>query len=354
MERDMVQQSSGSSAIESARSHVAPVNGTEKERLLWMYKTMQRIRTFDDRIVRLYVSGRIQGALHSYVGEEASATGVCAGLRADDYIVSTHRGHGHLLAKGGSMDRMMAELFAKKTGYCQGKGGSMHIVDMSLGILGANGIVGAGIPIATGAGTALKIRGTDQVVACFFGDGASNTGAFHEGINMAATWNLPVVFVIENNLYAQFTPQSMHAKTPDLSVRGQAYDIPGVAVDGNDVLAVAEAAAEAVARARAGKGPSILECKTFRWFGHAINNPGSNIGRDQNEIDAWKKKDPIPRFEKVLLERGIAEEEELEAIRVDVEAEMEHSIEFAMESPEPEAEEALLHVYSSLPEGAEL
>lgn len=350
----MVQQSGGSSAVDAARSHVAPVNGSEKDRLLWMYRTMQRIRLFDDRIVRLYVSGRIEGALHSYVGEEAVATGVCANLRPDDYIVSTHRGHGHLLAKGGQMDRMMAELFAKKTGYCQGKGGSMHIVDMSLGILGSNGIVGAGIPIASGAGTAIKIRGTDQVVACFFGDGASNTGAFHEGINLASVWNLPVVFVVENNLYAQFTPQRMHAKTPDLAVRGQAYDIPGVSVDGNDVLAVSEAAAEAIARAREGKGPSILECKTFRWFGHAINNPGSNIGRDQDEIERWKKRDPIPRFEKVLLERGIATQEEIDAIRAEAEAELEHAIEFAMESPSAEPEEALLHVYSSLPEGAEL
>ncbi|MHB1416765.1 MAG: thiamine pyrophosphate-dependent dehydrogenase E1 component subunit alpha [Chloroflexota bacterium] len=319
-----------------------------------MYKTMLRIRMFDDRIVRLFSSGRIMGALHSYVGEEAVATGVSANLRPDDYIVSTHRGHGHLLAKGGNMNRMMAELYAKVDGYCHGKGGSMHIVDMSLGILGANGIVGAGIPIASGAGTAIKIKGTDQVVACHFGDGASNTGAFHEGVNLAATWNLPVIFVVENNLYAQFTPQRMHAKTPDLFVRAQAYDIPGLTVDGNDVLAVSEAASEAIARARAGKGPSILECKTFRWFGHAINNPGSNLGRDQAEIDAWKKKDPIPRFEKVLVERDIADEALLESIRKEVEKELDDSIAFAEASPSAAPEEALQHVYAELPEGAEL
>lgn len=350
----MVQQGSGSGTEQAVRTYAAPVDGSEKDRLLWMYRTMLRIRAFDDRIVRLFSSGRIAGALHSYVGEEAAATGVCANLRPDDYVVSTHRGHGHLLAKGGQMKLMMAELFAKETGYCRGKGGSMHIVDMSLGILGANGIVGAGIPIASGAGTAVAIRGTDQVVVCFFGDGASNTGAFHEGINLASTWNLPVVFVIENNLYAQFTPQRMHAKTPDLFVRGQGYDIPGVAVDGNDVLAVSEAAAEAIARARAKKGPSILECKTFRWFGHAINNPGSNIGRDLDEVEAWKKKDPIPRFEAKLLERGILDQSEIETFRAEVDQELEESIAFAEASPSLKPEDALTDVYAELPEGAEL
>lgn len=350
----MVQQQSGVSAAQTAPSYAAPVNGSERDRLIWMYRTMQRIRQFDDRIVRLYVSGRLTGALHSYVGEEASGTGVCANLRPDDYVVSTHRGHGHMLAKGGRMDRMMAELFGKTTGYCQGKGGSMHIVDMSLGILGANGIVGAGIPIATGAGTAIKIRGTDQVTVCFFGDGAANTGAFHEGINMAAVWKLPVIFVVENNLYAQFTPQWMHSAQPDLFTRAQGYNMPGVSVDGNDVLAVYEAAAEAVARARRGEGPTLLETKTFRWFGHAINNPGSNIGRDQNEIEEWKKKDPIPRFEKKLLEMGILSEADLEAIRAEVAQELEASIAFAEASPSPKPEDALLHVYSELPEGADL
>ncbi|MHB1007253.1 MAG: thiamine pyrophosphate-dependent dehydrogenase E1 component subunit alpha [Chloroflexota bacterium] len=319
-----------------------------------MYRTMQRIRLFDDRIVRLYVSGRLTGALHSYVGEEASGVGVAVNLRPDDYIITTHRGHGHMLAKGGHMSRMMAELFGKIDGYCQGKGGSMHIVDMSLGILGSNGIVGAGIPIATGAGTAIKMRHTDQVVVCFFGDGASNTGAFHEGINLAAVWKLPVIFVIENNLYAQFTPQTMHSAQPDLFMRAQGYNIPGVSVDGNDVLAVREAAAEAIARARRGEGPTILETKTFRWFGHAINNPGSNLGRDQAEIERWKAKDPIPRYEKRLIEMGIATEAELEGLKNQAAQELEESIAFAEASPSPKPEDALLHVYSELPEGCEL
>lgn len=350
----MVQQSSGGSAVKLALTNAAPMGGSERDRLLWMYWAMQRIRHFDDRVVRLYVSGRLTGALHSYVGEEASGVGVCANLRPDDYIITTHRGHGHMLAKGARMDRMMAELFGRVDGYCRGKGGSMHIVDMSLGILGANGIVGAGIPIATGAATAIKIKGTDQVVACFFGDGAANTGAFHEGVNMAAVWKLPVIFVCENNLYAQFTPQRMHAAVPDLFVRAQGYGIPGVSVDGNDVLAVSEVAAEAIARARRGEGPTLIETKTFRWFGHAINNPGSNIGRDQEEIEAWKKKDPIPRFAKKLIESGIATQEELDAIRDQAAAELEASIAFAEASPEPAAEEALQHVYTELPEGAEL
>jgi TPP-dependent pyruvate/acetoin dehydrogenase alpha subunit len=203
-------------APRASSAFAADPGASDRERARWIYRAMLRIRLFDEEIVHLFKQGKIAGALHSYVGEEAVAAGVCARLRPDDYIVSTHRGHGHLLAKGGAMDRMMAELYGRIDGYCRGKGGSMHITDVGLGILGANGIVGAGLPIAAGAGTAIKMRGGDQVVACFFGDGASNTGAFHEGLNMASTWNLPVVFVCENNGYAQFTPQSMHAHIPDL------------------------------------------------------------------------------------------------------------------------------------------
>lgn len=340
--------------IRSSPTHAAPIGGSDQERFLWLYRTMLRIRLFDERIVRLFNQGRIAGALHSYVGEEAVATGVCGNLRPDDYIVSTHRGHGHLLSKGGAMDRMMAELFGRTTGYCRGKGGSMHITDVGLGILGANGIVGAGIPIAAGAGTAIRMRGGNQVVVCFFGDGAANTGAFHEGINLATTWNLPVVFVCENNLYAQFTPQRMHARVPDLFSRAEGYGIPGLAVDGNDVLAVSEVGAAAVARARSGDGPTLIEAKTFRWYGHAINNPASNLGRDQQEIDAWKAKDPIPRFEQQLLARGIAGQGDLDRIRATVEEELEEAIKFAESSPAASAEDALQDVYTALPQGAEL
>ncbi len=338
----------------AASRHAAPVGGSEPERLLWMYRTLLRIRAFDERIVRLFNQGKIAGALHSYVGEEAVATGVCANLRPDDYIVSTHRGHGHLLAKGGEMRRMMAELYGRVDGYCRGKGGSMHITDVSLGILGANGIVGAGLPIAAGAGTAIRLKGGDQVVACFFGDGAANTGAFHEGLNLAATWNLPVLFVCENNGYAQFTPQRMHARVPDLFVRAEGYGIPGASVDGNDVLAVSEAASAAVERARRGGGPSLIEAKTFRWYGHAINNPASNLGRDQAEIDAWKARDPIPRFERQLLDRGLATQADLDAMRAEVLQELEESIAFAEASPLAAPESALEDVYTTLPPGAEL
>jgi TPP-dependent pyruvate/acetoin dehydrogenase alpha subunit len=331
-----------------------PVERAERDRLVWMYRTMLRIRAFDDRIVELCGAARIAGAVHSYVGQEAVAAGVCAHLRPDDYVVSTHRGHGHLLAKGGDMGRMMAELFGKVDGYCRGKGGSMHITALDLGMLGANGIVAGGIPIAAGAGTAIRLRGGDQVVVCFFGDGAANNGAFHEGVNLAATWDLPVLFVCENNLYAQFTPQSMHAKTPDLYLRAQGYGIPGRAVDGNDSLAVATAAAAAIARARRGDGPTLIEAKTYRWYGHAINNPASALGRDPREVEAWKARDPIPRLERHLFERGVLDEPEAAAIREAVDRELAAAIDFAEASPLPAPEEALLHVYAALPEGAEL
>jgi TPP-dependent pyruvate/acetoin dehydrogenase alpha subunit len=321
---------------------------------LWLLRTMLRIRAFDERVVTLFASGKIAGALHSYVGEEAVAAGVCANLRPDDYLTSTHRGHGHLLAKGGLMSRMMAELYGRVDGYCRGKGGSMHIVDLSLGILGANGIVGAGIPIATGAGTAIRMRGTDQVVACFFGDGAANIGTFHEGVNLAATWRLPIVFVCENNLYAQFTPQALHAATADLFSRAHGYGIPGVSVDGNDVMAVAAVAAEAVARARAGQGPTLIEAKTYRWHGHAINNPASALGRPEEEVAAWKARDPIPALEEVIRRHRLADADEVDRIRGEAEAELEAAIAFAEASPHPAPEEALLHVYASLPEGADL
>lgn len=328
--------------------------GTDRERQLWMLHTMLRIRAFDERIVALFTGGKVAGAVHSYVGEEAVAAGVCANLRPDDYLTSTHRGHGHLLAKGGRMDRMMAELFGRVDGYCHGKGGSMHMVDVGLGILGANGIVGAGVPIASGAATAIRLRQGDQVVACFFGDGAANIGAFHEGINLAATWRLPVVFVCENNLYAQFTAQSLHAATPDLFVRGAAYGIPGVCVDGNDAVAVAEAAADAVARARAGGGPTLIEAKTYRWYGHAINNPASALGRPAAEVDAWKARDPIPRLEQHLLTSGLATASELEALHTQTDEELASAIEFAEASPSPEPVDALADVYTLLPAGAAL
>ncbi len=262
-----------------------------KELLLQMFRTMQRIRQFESKIRDLAVANEIPGFVHVSIGEEASATGVCAALRKTDRITSTHRGHGHLIAKGGELRRMMAEIFGKRGGYCKGKGGSMHIVDFSLGILGANGIVGAGLPITAGSALAAQIMGRDDVTACFFGDGASNEGVFHEALNLAAVWKLPAVFVCENNGFGEFTPMHTVTAVRDIAVRAQAYGIPGHIVDGNDVLEVYRFAGEAVARARAGDGPTLLECKTYRWEGHVVGeqaflgtgayraNPRSRNGR---------------------------------------------------------------------------
>ena len=240
-----------------------------------MHLIMVRIRRFEERAIQLFMAQEMPGFLHSYLGQEAVAAGVCETLEQDDSITSTHRGHGHVIAKGLQLDRMMAELFGKRTGYCKGKGGSMHIADFSCGVLGANGIVGGGIAIATGAALASKLRGTKRVAVAFFGDGATNQGSFHEAANMAAIWQLPVVLVCENNLYAVSTHQARHTRLTDLSERAKAYGFPGRTVDGNDPVAVYEAASEAVQRARRGEGPTLLECKTYKWMGHYIGDPGT-------------------------------------------------------------------------------
>jgi pyruvate dehydrogenase E1 component alpha subunit len=316
----------------------------EKEKLIDMYRVMVRIRTFEERVVKEFAAGNIPGAAHLYAGEEAVAAGACANLRADDYIISTHRGHGHLIAKGGKTERMMAELYGKKTGYNKGKGGSMHIADMEIGILGANAIVGAGIPIAGGAALSAKMRGTDQVIICFMGDGATNTGRFHEGVNLAAIWNLPVVYVIENNSYAESTPISAVCKLTNLSDRASAYGIPGKTVDGNDVLAVYEAVGEAVARARKGQGPTLVECKTYRYRGHFEGDPQTY--KTKGEVEEWLKKDPIPRFRKHLTGMGVLSEEAADKISQEMKAEIEKAVKFAQESPYPAPEEALEDVYA--------
>ena len=244
-----------------------------KGKIVDMYRTMKLIRDFEANASRLFAEGKIPGFVHLYIGEEAIATGVCAGLNDDDYITSTHRGHGHIIAKGGDIKYMMAELYGKATGYCKGKGGSMHIADANKGILGANGIVGAGHNIAVGAGLSAKYRGTDQVCVCFFGDGSTNQGTFHEAMNLASIWKLPVIFVCENNLYGISMHQSKHQAIQDVADRAVAYNVPGVIVDGNDVFAVYEAATEAVVRARAGQGPTLIECKTYRHQGHFEGDP---------------------------------------------------------------------------------
>jgi pyruvate dehydrogenase E1 component alpha subunit len=319
----------------------------QNDKLVDMLKTMVRIRRFEERVSKEFAAGKIPGFTHLYIGEEAVATGACATLRVDDYIVSTHRGHGHLIAKGGKLDRMMAELYGKKTGYNKGKGGSMHIADVNIGMLGAIAIVGGGITIATGAGLSAQMRDTDQVSICFFGDGASNRGTFHEAINLASVWKLPVVYVIENNLYAESTHQRNVMNITNIADRAIAYGIPGIICDGNDVIAVYEAVGEAVARARKGEGPSLIECKTYRHQGHSEGDVGPRqIYRTQDEIDEWKKKDPIARLRKQLIETGVLTNETADKIDQGILEEVEKAAKFAEESPFPEPEEALEDVYS--------
>lgn len=309
-----------------------------------LYTRMVKIRQFEEKAARLYEQGLLPGFLHSSVGQEAVAVGVCGALRRDDYITSTHRGHGHIIAKGAGLDRMFAELYGRETGFNRGLGGSMHIMDFELGVLGANGIVGAGIPIAAGAGLSIQLRGTDQVAVAFFGDGAINTGAFHEGINLAAIWDLPCVFVCENNLYAESTPQSYVLRIPDLTERARAYGIPAELVDGNDLVAVYEATRRAVERARAGKGPTLLECRTYRWYGHYIGDPA--VYRPAEEVEYWKARDPIPRFEAWMAEHVGFEASDRDAVWQAVEAEIEAAVKFAEESPLSPVDAALSCVYS--------
>ncbi|UCD57160.1 MAG: dehydrogenase E1 component subunit alpha/beta [Candidatus Hydrogenedentota bacterium] len=315
-----------------------------KEELLKLYESMQRLRRFEEEVSVQFAGGNIPGFVHLYTGQEAVAVGTCVSLNPDDYITSTHRGHGHLIAKGGDLNKMMAELYGKETGYCRGRGGSMHIVDVGLGILGANGIVGAGTQIAAGAGLSAMVRKSGQVVACFFGDDATSEGMFHESVNLASVWNLPVVFVCENNLYGQFTPYAKHSKVPNIAEKAKAYGIPGVIVDGNDVLAVREAAEKAVERARSGKGPTLIECKTYRWHGHYEGDVYSY--RNEEEIERWKKKCPIANLRTKLVAEGIADEGELNAIDESVDDAVKAAVKFAEESPEPDPATVKENVYS--------
>src|SRR6516225_6984413 len=319
-----------------------------KDLLLDMYRAMTRIRSFEGRVRDLATANEIPGFVHVSIGEEASAAGICAALRKTDRITSTHRGHGHLIAKGGKLAEMMAEIYGKRTGYCKGKGGSMHIVDFSLGILGANGIVGAGLPIATGSALAAVIAKRNDVTACFFGDGASNEGTFHESLNLAAVWKLPVVYVCENNGFGEFTPMQTVTAVKDIAVRAQAYGIPGFIVDGNDVLEVYQYASDAVTRARAGEGPTLLECKTYRWEGHVVGEAaflGEEAYRKKTEIEEWKRKCPIIRFQRWCLEGGKISEPELKKIVAETEQELDEAIAFARASELPDVSEVTDDVY---------
>ncbi|MBU7043783.1 MAG: thiamine pyrophosphate-dependent dehydrogenase E1 component subunit alpha [Theionarchaea archaeon] len=303
-----------------------------------MFKKMLEIRKFEEKVYDLFTQNLIPGTMHLYTGEEAVAVGVCAALGPHDFITSTHRGHGHCIAKGASLKKMMAELFGKRTGYCKGKGGSMHITDKSSGMLGANAVVGGAIPIAVGAGLSCKLKYPDRMVACFFGDGASNQGTFHEGINLAAVWNLPVLFVCENNLYAMGTRKSMVMKIENISERARSYGIPGVTVDGNDVLAVYGAARKAAERAKNEEGPTLLECKTYRHRGHSRFDPATY--RPPEEVNEWMERDPLMVFKKRLLQKGIPEEF-FQKIIDQVNTEIEEAVTYAQESPLPRPEEAL-------------
>ena len=315
----------------------------EKQRALHIYTTMNIIRKFEEKALHLFESNLLRGSVHLCVGQEAIPATVCSHLRETDYITTTHRGHGHCIAKGAEPGRAMAELMGKATGYCKGKGGSMHIADLTKGNLGANAIVGGGIPIAVGGALAAKLKGTDQVTVAFFGDGASNQGTFHEGINLAAVWKLPVIFVCENNGFGISVPVKESTSVKDVSVRSASYDIPGITVDGNDVTAIDEVIQQAIVRAKAGEGPTLIECKTYRWFGHWTGDP--QVYRTREDVEEWKKKCPIRRFRDYLLTNGLAEEKELDAIEKEAAVTAENAAEFAVESPEPDPASVLEDVF---------
>jgi TPP-dependent pyruvate/acetoin dehydrogenase alpha subunit len=305
-----------------------------------LYQTMVTIRQFETMAGEMFAEGKIPGFIHLSIGQEGSSVGVCSVLRPDDYLTTTHRGHGHMIAKGADLNKMVAELFGKKTGYCKGKGGSMHIADFSIGFLGANGVVAGGLPIITGAGLSIKMRKTDQVAICFFGDGAANRGPVHEAMNMASIWKLPIVFCVENNQFASTTRTSYACSVEDISTRAAGYNMPGVSVDANDILAVRKAATKAVARARKGEGPTLLENKTYRIKGHFEGDPQKY--RNKDEIAPWKDKlDPINRFAKALTKKKVLNKKKTQQIWDEVATKLQAAVAFAEKSPFPEPEEAL-------------
>jgi TPP-dependent pyruvate/acetoin dehydrogenase alpha subunit len=332
-------------AATSAPSPGIERHGLSDEGLLDLYRIMLRIRRFEERVKELFLEARLYGSVHLYIGEEAVASGACAALGEGDVISSTHRGHGHCIAKGLELAPMMAELMGKATGYNHGKGGSMHIASLDHGMLGANGIVAAGIPISTGAALGFWVRGTPEVALCFFGDGGANHGSFHEGINFAATLKLPVVFVCENNQYAQYHSVQQDLPIENVADRADAYGIPGVIVDGSDVLAVYGAARTAVERARAGEGPTLIEAKTYRFEGHFLGDPEPYRTREE-VAQARKSRDPLVRFGAVLQQLGVASAEALKGLDDEVKAEVERAVEFGEQSPEPGPELLLTDIYT--------
>jgi pyruvate dehydrogenase E1 component alpha subunit len=318
-----------------------------KKKMIQVYETMLKIRMFEDKVAELFSAGKLPGFVHLYAGEEAIATGVCAHLTDRDYITSTHRGHGHCIAKGVDIDSMMAEVYGRATGACKGKGGSMHIADVDKGMLGANGIVGAGGPLACGSGLMAKTLGTDQVTVCFFGDGAAEQGTMHESMNLACCWTLPVVFVCENNGYAETTPCGYHCAAKNISDRGVAYDIPGLTVDGTDFFAIYEAAEEAVGRARRGEGPSLVECRGFRYYGHFQGD--SMLYFTEEEKERNRAQDPIENFKKRGLERKLLSKKQIAEVDAKTTAIIEEAVKSAEESAWPAPEEVFTDVYVNYP-----
>jgi pyruvate dehydrogenase E1 component alpha subunit len=316
---------------------------TKKEKIE-MLRKMLLIRKFEEEAERLFMRNLVHGTMHLSIGEEAVPVGAISALRKTDYITSTHRGHGHMIATGGDIKKMFAEFLGKETGYCHGRGGSMHIADFKLGNLGATGIVGAGIPIATGAALAIKMKKESSVVVCFFGDGAANEGTFFESLNMATIWNLPEIFLCENNQYAMSSPVRKFVPTQNISDRAAAFGIPGVAIDGMDVIAVYETVKAAVERARSGKGPTLIEAKTYRYKGHSKSD--KNLYRTKEEIEEWKKKDPIITFKNRLIEIGELTESEFQELNNEVIKEIKEGVKFAIESPEPLKDTLLKYVYA--------
>jgi len=324
---------------------MAPAPGPDQ--LLQMHAAMVRVRRFEERARELYQAGRIPGFIHLSVGQEGVAVGVCSALRRDDYVLSTHRGHGHLIAKGGSLRGLMAELYGRATGCCKGKGGSMHIADASVGYLGANGVLTAGCVLAPGVGLSIQMRKTDQVVVALFGDGAANRGPFHEGVNLAALWRAPVVFVCENNFWASTTSHEQSTAGGSVAARAAGYGIPGVTVDGNDVLATYAAVEEAVARARQGRGPTLIEARTARLLGHFEGDPQSY--RPKVETEAARRGDPVARFSAHLRKARLLDDTQARRVAQAVEAEVQDAVDFAEASPWPEPHAALEDLFVHYP-----
>ena len=315
----------------------------DRERAGHIYSTMARIRAFEFRALKLFEENKLRGSVHLYIGEEAVASTVCSRLTNDDYITSTHRGHGHCIAKGARLDLAMAELMGKATGYCKGRSGSMHIADFTQGNLGANAIVGGGIPIAVGAALSAKMQKQDRVAVSFFGDGASNEGTFHESLNLAGVWKLPIIFVCENNGYGISVPTWQSTSVENISERAKGYDMPGETVDGNDAEAIDAAFERALKRAKAGEGPSLIECKTYRWMGHWTGDPQTY--RTREEVETWKQKDPMKRWRERLLSEGLYAEAELDAMLKAADEEVEAATQFALNSPNPDPAHVLDDVF---------